>query len=188
MKILHRDPKLHAQRVAAIKKAKGTAEARKKASDTAKAFFLDPENRRKRSTAMKGVRFYCSNCGREGHRQFYCPELIKDGSLIRKFKCGLCGERGHNRKTCYKSRSSQTKTRSVKTRRNCRTCRQSGHNSRTCPNANGVEETVKPVVESKVGLISSEGSSRIHICSLCKGKGHNIRTCKSRDENVLLGN
>ncbi|RZC89888.1 hypothetical protein C5167_028954 [Papaver somniferum] len=64
MKILHRDPKLHAQRVASIKvwdartflmlaKAKGTAEARKRASDSVKAFFHDPENRRKRSLAMK---------------------------------------------------------------------------------------------------------------------------------------
>ncbi|XP_026419103.1 uncharacterized protein LOC113315004 isoform X1 [Papaver somniferum] len=186
MKILHRDPKLHAQRVAAIKKAKGTAEARKRASDSVKAFFLNPENRRKRSIAMKGVRFYCSNCGREGHRRHYCPELIKDGSLIRKFKCGLCGERGHNRKTCCKLRSSQIKTRSTKTRRNCRTCGRSGHNSRTCPIANGVAETVKPVVDSSIGLISSEGSNRrIHICSSCQGKGHNIRTCSSRNKNVL---
>ncbi|KAI3846531.1 hypothetical protein MKX03_008213 [Papaver bracteatum] len=187
MKILHRDPKLHAQRVAAIKKAKGTAEARKRASDSVKAFFLDPENRRKRSIAMKGVRFYCSNCGREGHRRHYCPELLKDGSLVRKFKCGICGERGHNRKTCYKLRSSEIKTRSIKALRNCRTCGRSGHNSRTCRTANGVEETVKPVVESKIGLISSEGSNRrIHICSLCQGKGHNIRTCSNRNKNVQM--
>ncbi|RZC89890.1 hypothetical protein C5167_028955 [Papaver somniferum] len=121
MKILHRDPKLHAQRVAAIKvwdartflmlaKAKGTAEARKRASDSVKAFFHDPENRRKRSLAMK--------------------EFLKDGSLVRKFKCGLCGERGHNRKTCYKLRSSEIKTRSIKALRNFRTCGRSGHNSR----------------------------------------------------------
>ncbi|WJZ81029.1 hypothetical protein VitviT2T_000892 [Vitis vinifera] len=55
MKIIHRDPKLHAQRVAAIKKAKGTAAARKRASEALKAFFRDPENRRKRSIAMKGL-------------------------------------------------------------------------------------------------------------------------------------
>ncbi|KAF2302410.1 hypothetical protein GH714_036214 [Hevea brasiliensis] len=54
MKIIHRNPKLHAQRVAAIKKAKGTAAARKHTSETLKAFFSDPENRRKRSIAMKG--------------------------------------------------------------------------------------------------------------------------------------
>ncbi|KAI6693902.1 hypothetical protein NL676_021612 [Syzygium grande] len=60
MKIIHRDPMLHAQRVAAIKKAKGTPAARKRASELQKAFFSDPENRRKRSIAMKGIRFYCS--------------------------------------------------------------------------------------------------------------------------------
>ncbi|XP_059655912.1 uncharacterized protein LOC132302923 isoform X2 [Cornus florida] len=54
MKIIHRNPMLHAQRVAAIKKAKGTAIARKHASETMKAFFRDPENRRRRSIAMKG--------------------------------------------------------------------------------------------------------------------------------------
>ncbi|BBG94212.1 zinc knuckle CCHC-type family protein [Prunus dulcis] len=53
MKIIHRDPMLHAQRVAAIKKAKGTAAARKRASEALKVFFSDPENRRKRSIAMK---------------------------------------------------------------------------------------------------------------------------------------
>ncbi|RXH79594.1 hypothetical protein DVH24_040741 [Malus domestica] len=50
MKIIHRDPMLHAQRVAAIKKAKGTAAARKHTSEALKAFFRDPENRRKRSS------------------------------------------------------------------------------------------------------------------------------------------
>jgi hypothetical protein len=54
MKIIHQDPKLHAQRVAAIKKTKGTAAARKHASETQKAFFSNPENRLKRSIAMKG--------------------------------------------------------------------------------------------------------------------------------------
>ncbi|XP_015649693.1 uncharacterized protein [Oryza sativa Japonica Group] len=53
MKIIHQDPKLHAQRVAAIKKTKGTAAARKHASETQKAFFSNPENRLKRSIAMK---------------------------------------------------------------------------------------------------------------------------------------
>ncbi|XP_021299609.1 uncharacterized protein LOC110428188 isoform X2 [Herrania umbratica] len=53
MKIIHRDPMLQAQRVAAIKKAKGTAAARKRVSEALKAFFSDPENRRKRSISMK---------------------------------------------------------------------------------------------------------------------------------------
>lgn len=55
MKIIHRDPMLHAQRVAAIKKAKGTADARKRTSEAMRDFFRDPENRRRRSISMKGV-------------------------------------------------------------------------------------------------------------------------------------
>ncbi|KAF6168486.1 hypothetical protein GIB67_005038 [Kingdonia uniflora] len=58
MKILHRDPKLEAQRVAAIKKTKRTPEARKQASEFMTAFFSDPENRRKRSITMKGQKIY----------------------------------------------------------------------------------------------------------------------------------
>ncbi|EMS57055.1 hypothetical protein TRIUR3_32214 [Triticum urartu] len=53
MKIIHQDAKLHAQRVAAIKRTKGTAAARNQASEKQKAFFRDPENRLKRSIAMK---------------------------------------------------------------------------------------------------------------------------------------
>ncbi|CAM8922231.1 unnamed protein product [Rhodiola kirilowii] len=57
MKIIHLDAALHAQRVAAIRKTKGTAEARKRASESMKTFFSDPENRRKRSISMKGQCF-----------------------------------------------------------------------------------------------------------------------------------
>ena len=39
-------------------KAKGSAEARKRTSEALKAFFSDPENRRKRSSAMKGKLLY----------------------------------------------------------------------------------------------------------------------------------
>ncbi|XP_071736482.1 uncharacterized protein [Rutidosis leptorrhynchoides] len=53
MKIIHGDPQLHAQRVAAIKKSKGSIDARKQASESMKAFFSDPENRRRRSISMK---------------------------------------------------------------------------------------------------------------------------------------
>ena len=37
---------------------KGTAAARKRASEAMTAFFGDPENRRKRSIAMKGELIY----------------------------------------------------------------------------------------------------------------------------------
>uniref|UniRef100_A0A7N0V7E5 CCHC-type domain-containing protein n=1 Tax=Kalanchoe fedtschenkoi TaxID=63787 RepID=A0A7N0V7E5_KALFE len=87
MKIIHRDPALHAQRVAAIKKTKGTAAARKRASESMKAFFSDPENRRKRSISMKGVTYTCSICGQKGHRRYHCPEL-QDAAIDRRFTCG----------------------------------------------------------------------------------------------------
>ncbi|XP_076943046.1 uncharacterized protein LOC143613138, partial [Bidens hawaiensis] len=53
MKIIHADLELRAQRVAAIKKSKGSADARKQASESMKAFFSNPENRHKRSISMK---------------------------------------------------------------------------------------------------------------------------------------
>ncbi|GLT56864.1 hypothetical protein SLA2020_298790 [Shorea laevis] len=162
MKIIHRDPKLQAQRVAAIKKAKGTAAARKRASEALKAFFSDPENRRKRSLSMKGVKFFCRKCGREGHRRHYCPEL-KDSSIDRRFKCGLCGKKGHNRRTCPISGSSNHRS-VVKRCHRCKICGQNGHNRRTCPQVTGGR-----------GILTS--GSRIYTCRLCRGKGHNSRTC-----------
>uniref|UniRef100_A0A6N2NAL7 CCHC-type domain-containing protein n=1 Tax=Salix viminalis TaxID=40686 RepID=A0A6N2NAL7_SALVM len=179
MKIIHRDPMLHAQRVAAIKKAKGTAAARKRASETLKAFFSDPENRKKRSIAMKGVKFYCSNCGREGHRKHYCPEL-KDSSVDRRFKCRLCGKKGHNRRTCPKSRMSNQKGK-VTWHHRCRICRQRGHNRRSCPQVIGIKlsggDTFKDFIVS---------GSRKYTCRLCRGKGHNARTCRRRNTRPVL--
>ncbi|KAF5203477.1 zinc knuckle (CCHC-type) family protein [Thalictrum thalictroides] len=168
MKILHRDPKLHAQRVAAIKKTKGTEAARKQTSETLKAFFRDPENRRRRSISMKGVKYYCRNCGREGHRRNYCPELIKDSSVDRRFRCRLCGQRGHNRRTCHNSRPSESKVRVIRLRQ-CRVCGCSGHNRRTCNQAT-------EIIPSNVWLPPER---RSYSCRLCHGKGHNRRTCPS---------
>lgn len=45
-----------------MQKAKGTTAARKRASEALKAFFSDPENRRKRSIAMKGQCLITSFC------------------------------------------------------------------------------------------------------------------------------
>ncbi|KAC9839119.1 hypothetical protein E3N88_45187 [Mikania micrantha] len=81
MKIIHGDPELHAQRVAAIKKSKGSSDARKRASESMKTFFSDPENRLKRSISMKGVNFFCKNCGRKGHRKHYCPEANQESQI-----------------------------------------------------------------------------------------------------------
>ncbi|CAA0841478.1 zinc knuckle (CCHC-type) family protein [Striga hermonthica] len=83
MKLIHKDPVLHAQRVAAIKKTKGTADARKRASEAMKSYFSDPENRRKRSISMKGIKFFCRKCGGEGHRRNYCPQAIDRRSVPR---------------------------------------------------------------------------------------------------------
>ncbi|CAK8561541.1 unnamed protein product [Lathyrus sativus] len=165
MKIIHQDPILQAQRVVAIKKAKRTVLARKHASKTMKAFFSDPINRQNRSIAMKGVKFYCQNCGREGHRRHYCPEL-KDGLIDRRFTCRLCGEKGHNRRTCDKSRISHSDGRVVKHHR-CKICRQYGHNRRTC----------SQVVSNKR---IDTASRRVYVCRLCQIEGHNIRTCPRR--------
>ncbi|CAL5338431.1 unnamed protein product [Camellia sinensis] len=169
MKIIHRDPMLHAQRVAAIKKTKGTAAARKHASEAMKAFFSDPENRRKRSVSMKGVKFYCRNCGREGHRRYYCPEL-QDSLTDRGFKCRLCGEKGHNRRTCPKSKPTQSQAK-VPRHHCCRICGQSGHNCRTCPRATQGKSYDAP-------------KSRTYTCWLCLEKGHNTRTCPIRKLSV----
>ncbi|KAB1207340.1 DNA-binding protein HEXBP [Morella rubra] len=180
MKIIHRDPKLHAQRVAAIKKAKGTAAARRRASEALKAFFSDPENRRKRSIAMKGVKFYCKNCGREGHRRHYCPEL-KDSLIRRQFRCRLCGEKGHNRRSCRKSRSSNHGN-SITRKHRCRQCSQSGHNRRTCPQVTGVSPS-----GTNAKRIFRAGS-RTCTCQFCQERGHNIRTCPIRIMNPIVVN
>ncbi|KAL0385724.1 UNVERIFIED_CONTAM: hypothetical protein Sradi_2966700 [Sesamum radiatum] len=171
MKIIHKDPKLHAQRVAAIKKTKGTPDARKRASESMKSYFSDPENRRKRSFAMRGIKFYCRNCGLEGHRRNYCPE-IQDKVTDRRFRCRLCGEKGHNRRTCPRSKSNDRKD-TIHRNHRCKICGQSGHNQRTCPQLAEVDSTV----------VVGEGqnvSRRNYTCRLCHEKGHNIRTCPHR--------
>ncbi|XP_027153415.1 uncharacterized protein LOC113753459 isoform X2 [Coffea eugenioides] len=169
MKIIHSDPLLRAQRSAAIKKVKGTPAARRQASEAMKKYFRDPENRQRRSISMKGVKFYCQNCGREGHRRNYCPEVqneLRDG----QFTCGLCGEKGHNRRTCRKSKSSERK-RLVSKEHHCRICGQTGHNRRSCPQEKMAEVSI--VATSK----NSVPTKRSYICRLCRVKGHNIRTC-----------
>ncbi|KAI4314204.1 hypothetical protein L6164_027137 [Bauhinia variegata] len=163
MKIIHSDPLLRAQRIAAIKKARGTPAARKRASETMKAYFSDPENRRKRSISMKGVKFYCRNCGREGHRKRYCPEL-KDNLISRQLTCRHCGEKGHNRRTCRQLRFGNPNGRVIKHSR-CKVCREYGHNRRTCPQVSGNTKR------------SHSSSKRPYKCRLCGKEGHNSRTC-----------
>ncbi|XP_031122078.1 uncharacterized protein LOC116025122 isoform X1 [Ipomoea triloba] len=178
MKIIHGDPTLHAQRVAAIKKAKGTAAARKRASDAMKNYFRDPENRRKRSLSMKGARFFCRNCGKEGHRINYCPDIK---NLDRRFRCRVCGEKGHNRRTCPKSKLSIPK-RKVKKNLHCTTCGERGHNRRTCPEKTDLDST-----GSATSISSAASTKKPYTCSLCVTKGHNSRTCPERSKYMETG-
>ncbi|KAJ4780512.1 Zinc knuckle (CCHC-type) family protein [Rhynchospora pubera] len=150
MKMVHQDPVLRAQRIASIKKTKGAPEARKQASEIMKIFFSDPENRRKRSLSMKGVKFFCSNCGEEGHRKFYCP-LSKHKKSTVKFRCSLCGKRGHNRRSC------SSKAEGEKFR--CSHCGEEGHRRFYCPE-----------LREKLGVMQFK-------CGLCGERGHNRRSC-----------
>ncbi|CAI9092713.1 OLC1v1028031C1 [Oldenlandia corymbosa var. corymbosa] len=169
MKMIHSDPLLRAQRIAAIKKTKGTPAARRQASEAMKKYFDDPENRRKRSISMKGVKFFCKNCGREGHRRNYCPELRHD-LVSRQFRCRLCGGRGHNRRTCSSKGKEQAK--GVSRNHHCRKCGQRGHNSRTCPQGKIAEVNLMSASKDSAAI-----KKRTYSCSLCLVKGHNIRTC-----------
>ncbi|XP_055810121.1 uncharacterized protein LOC129880209 [Solanum dulcamara] len=172
MKIIHGDPMLHAQRVAAIKKAKGTPAARKHASESMKNYFRDPDNRRKRSISMKGVKFYCRNCGQEGHRSNYCPEIR--GNTDRHYRCGLCGTKGHNRRTCLKL-SLIVPKKTVKVNHHCSKCQRSGHNRRTCHLKNEFDTKVVATIKTQV--------KRTYSCSVCLGKGHNARTCLHKNNS-----
>ncbi|EOA19685.1 hypothetical protein CARUB_v10003352mg [Capsella rubella] len=162
----------NAQRVAAIKKAKGTPAARKQASECMKTFFSNPENREQRSLSMKGVKFYCKNCGQEGHRRHYCPELGTDAD--RRSRCRVCGSKGHNRRTCPKSRPKVTKGISTRYHK-CGICGESGHNSRTC------RKLARVKLSDRVGDSEEDGvGNRGYACGFCKKKGHNVRTCLSK--------
>ncbi|CAL5398957.1 unnamed protein product [Camellia sinensis] len=145
MKIIHRDPMLHAQRVAAIKKTKGTAAARKHASEAMKAFFSDPENRRKRSVSMKGTT-EGSSAGYVGKRGITEEPVLSQSQLNHKprfqgiivagyvVRAGIIAGHAHEPlkenhvmpqgKSCDAPKS-RTYT--------CWLCLEKGHNTRTCP-------------------------------------------------------
>lgn len=128
------------------------------------------------SFSASGVKFYCRNCGREGHRRHYCPEL-KDSLTDRQFRCRICGEKGHNRRTCPKTRLTSHKN-TVRKHFLCRICHQRGHNRRTCPEVIDAKSSSSYV--KKGSLISG---TRKYECRLCQQVGHNIRTCPSRNVN-----
>ncbi|CAL5387292.1 unnamed protein product [Camellia sinensis] len=60
------------------------------------------------------------NCGREGHRRYYCPEL-QDSLTDRRFKCRLCEEKGHNKRICPKTKPTQSQAK-VPRHHCCRIC------------------------------------------------------------------
>lgn len=117
-----------------------------------------------------GIKFYCRNCGREGHRRYYCPEL-KDSLTDRRFRCRMCGEKGHNRRTCPKSSLSNQKN-TVRRHHRCKICHRRGHNRRTCPKIVGTKLRSS---DASKGIPSS--GRRRYKCRLCRQTGHNIRTC-----------
>ncbi|KAK8951673.1 hypothetical protein KSP39_PZI004930 [Platanthera zijinensis] len=176
MKIIHQDPLLHAQRSAAIKRTKTTPAARRRAAEISKAYFSDPENRLKRSLAMKGVTFYCSYCGEEGHRRHYCKALRKISTEIR-FMCSLCGERGHNRRTCLRSTATKKESNTHQSRpRHCNLCGQTGHYRTTCAQLIKMEACSSGLQ----GAQTVKANKRSYFCKLCLGKGHNKRACPDR--------
>lgn len=140
---------------AAIKRAKNTEAARMKVSQNQKLFFQNPENRRMRGLQMKGVKFSCKHCGREGHRRHFCPELgyVKKGprtAAERVYRCGLCRQLGHTRRQCPQrhrqgisggsgaeaevppEQEDEEKEQRRRGPYKCGHCHQLGHSRRTC--------------------------------------------------------
>ncbi|XP_050120095.1 uncharacterized protein LOC126597351 isoform X2 [Malus sylvestris] len=113
MKIIHRDPMLHAQRVAAIKKAKGTAAARKHTSEALKAFFSDPENRRKGSISMTGKDKIVQGQSKYLRREFAKQEKACSG----KRRCWFSAGRNTPTGDISRRASSSTSSDSERSRR-----------------------------------------------------------------------
>ena len=116
------------------------------------------------------MKFYCSDCGEEGHRKHYCPTLRKSSGELR-LRCRSCGERGHNRRTCGELRSNEEAKRQKQSSssRHCSLCGQSGHNQRTCPELSKMQANNLDLKSQKT-----------YSCSLCLVKGHNVRTCPNK--------
>lgn len=131
------------------------------------------------SLSNAGIKFYCKNCGREGHRRHYCPEL-KGDSIDRRFRCRVCGEKGHNRRTCKKSRLNG-KPMSATIQHRCTICGGKGHSSRNCSKSGNV---------LSLNLIKGDRmtneSSRVrqYRCRICEENGHNRRNCPNIDTKV----
>lgn len=136
-----------------------------------------------------GVNFYCKNCGRQGHRRHYCPELDQSD---RRFRCRLCGEKGHNRRSCKKHDMAESASKTFKLPC-CSFCGKPGHNRRTClqrTRAAPTCTTETPVIkkgsfDTKKREASFDTKKRAYTCRVCHGEGHNIRTCPSRNTQLF---
>jgi len=131
------------------------------------------------------VKFFCKNCGCEGHRAHYCPE--RGENVDRRLKCGLCNKPGHNRRTCQKPRLAKTNQR-ILGEYHCRACGQVGHNSRRC--------TQKTKIQSDHAVTSSvkdfsRNFRRPYRCGVCGQAGHNNRSCswkaKVQSDGAVVG-
>ncbi|XP_024544713.1 uncharacterized protein LOC9644681 [Selaginella moellendorffii] len=161
MRKLHEDPVLHAERVAAIQKAKGTDESRKNISTKLIAYFTNPENRIKQSLRMKGVKYYCRACGEEGHRKSFCPSSTEPPRPSRaESRCSECGIVGHRANSCPRSDRRHIGRAPYK----CTNCNGTDHNARTCPQ-----------------ILDKSSANK---CSICKTYGHNRRTCPERSSMI----
>lgn len=137
------------------------------------------------SLSNVGVKFYCKNCGREGHRRYYCPELNKE-SIDRRFRCRVCGEKGHNRRTCKKS---TLNSKPIST--TCGICGVKGHNRRNCPkselsnpNSIGMHHLRNGLSLNLIngGKMANPNSRvRQYHCRICNENGHNRRNCPDID-------
>lgn len=125
-----------------------------------------------------GVKFFCSKCGQEGHRSFYCP-TVREISGRAHFRCRLCGGKGHNSRTCGKPKSENECQRQP---RHCSQCGERGHNRRNCPRSTTVE--VEVGASGYIVKQDNVHSSGIYSCSFCSAKGHNRRTCPKRKSSI----
>ena len=120
---------------------------------------------------IAGVKFRCKQCGQEGHRRHFCPELgyVKK-EKERVYRCGMCQQLGHTRRQCPQlhreeissgseaeageANPPQRQEKEVQQQRRrglykCGHCHQPGHTRRTCPNLHqhkndGVTDTAMP--------------------------------------------
>lgn len=96
MKIFFSDPENRRKRSLSLK---GTPFFSLSQASTQNKNWGSSSNLILRFSCFSGVKFFCSNCGEEGHRKFYCPKLKRKKGAV-KFSCSMCGKKGHNKRSC----------------------------------------------------------------------------------------